>query len=163
MDDIIEFSSSMQEHLDGLGIFFDTLLKYNMKVQLDKCEFLYKEVAFLRHVVTTEGVNPNPDKMEIIENWRLPKNEDELRSFLGILGYYQKFIKDFAKIAKPLTNSIRKGKNINHCEEFVESFEKCKAILTSSDILQYPDFNKPLILLPTPLIMRLALFSHKDL
>ena len=80
MDDIIVFSSSLQEHLDNLGKIFDTLSRCNMKVQLDKCEFLCKEVAFLGHIVTTEGVKPNPDKMNIIKNWPLPKSEKELRS-----------------------------------------------------------------------------------
>lgn len=146
MDDIIIFSTSLQEHLDNLKKIFNTLSKYNMKVQLDKCEFLSKEVAFLGHIVTIDGVKPNPDKIEIIKHWPLPKTEKELRGFLGILGYYRKFIKDFAKIAKPLTNSLRKGEKLCHTEEFMKAFNKCKNILTSSDILQYPDFTKPFIL-----------------
>ncbi|XP_055640426.1 uncharacterized protein LOC129777879 [Toxorhynchites rutilus septentrionalis] len=117
-----------------------------MKVQLDKSEFLHKEVAFLGHIVTREGVKPNPEKMEIIRKWPLPKNEKELRGFLGILGYYRKFIRDFAKIAKPLTKTLRKGEAITHTKDFVDAFERCRNILTSSDILQYPNFDKPFIL-----------------
>lgn len=146
MDDIIVFSTSLKEHLDNLRKIFDTLKKYNMKVQLDKSEFLHKEVAFLGHIVTCEGVKPNPDKINIIRKWPIPKNEKELRGFLGILGYYRKFIKDFAKIAKPLTQVLRKGEKITHSKDFVDAFERCRNILTSSDILQYPDFQKPFIL-----------------
>lgn len=117
-----------------------------MKVQLDKSEFLQKEVAFLGHIVTPEGVKPNPEKISAIKNWPLPKNEKELRAFLGILGYYRKFIQDFAKIAKPLTQQLRKDESMQHTKDFISSFEKCKNILSSSQILIYPDFQKPFIL-----------------
>ena len=146
MDDIIVFSTSLQEHLENLAKIFICLKRFNMKVQLDKSEFLHKEVAFLGHLVTSEGVKPNPDKIEIIKNWPLPKNEKELRGFLGVLGYYRKFIRDFARIAKPLTNSLRKGETLDYSREFINAFEKCKNILTSSTILQYPDFDKTFIL-----------------
>ena len=146
MDDIIVFSTSLQEHLTNLSKILETLEKYNLKVQLDKSEFLQKEVAFLGHVVTPEGVKPNPSKISVIKEWPLPSNEKDLRGFLGILGYYRKFIRDFAKIAKPLTNALRKDASITHSKEFVEAFEKCKSILSSNDILQYPDFSKKFVL-----------------
>ena len=117
-----------------------------MKVQLDKSEFLQKEVAFLGHIVTPEGVKPNPEKISAIKNWPLPKNEKELRAFLGILGYHRKFIQDFAKIAKPLTQQLRKDECIQHTKDFISSFEKCKNIISSSQVLIYPDFQKPFIL-----------------
>ena len=146
MDDIIVFSTSLTEHIDNLSKIFKTLQKHNLKVQLDKSELLKQEVAFLGHIVTSEGVKPNPDKIQIIKNWPLPKNEKELRGFLGILGYYRKFIKDFAKIAKPLTNALRKGEEISHSKDFIDSFNQCRNILTGSNILQYPDFTKQFIL-----------------
>lgn len=146
MDDIIVFSTSLQEHICNLKMVFETLQKYNLKIQLDKSEFLCKEVAFLGHVVTPDGVKPNPDKIKTIQNWPLPKNETELRGFLGTLGYYRRFIKDFARIIKPLTNRLRKNEKIQHDKEFVETFEKCKQLLTSSLILQYPDFSQPFVL-----------------
>ena len=77
-----------------------------MKIQLDKSEFLRKEVAFLGHIVTPAGVKPNTNKIEIIRRWPLPKTEKDLRGYLGILGYYRKFIRDFAMISKPLTKAI---------------------------------------------------------
>ena len=146
MDDIIVFSTSLTEHMENLTKIFKTLEKHNLKLQLDKSEFLQKEVAFLGHIVTPEGVKPNPDKIQVIRDWPLPKTEKELRGFLGILGYYRKFIKDFAKIAKPLTNALRKDEVIAHNKDFVEAFHKCKNILSGSDILQYPDFSRQFIL-----------------
>ena len=146
MDDIIIFSASLQEHLVNLKKVFDALQKYNLQVQLDKSEFLRKEVAFLGHVVTSEGVKPNPDKIIAIKNWPLPKSETELRGFLGTIGYYRRFIRDFAKIVKPLTTQLRKGEKIRHCDDFVMAFNKCKTLLTSSHVLQYPDFSKPFVL-----------------
>lgn len=146
MDDIIVFSTSLQEHLVNLDKIFNTLRFYNLKVQVDKCEFLQKEVAFLGHVVTPERVKPNPQKIDVIKNWPLPKNEKELKGFLGVVGYYRKFIQDFARIAKPLTQQLRKGETIHHSSEFISAFEKCKQILTSSHVLQYPDFTKDFIL-----------------
>lgn len=145
MDDIIVFSASLQEHIENLAKIFECLRKFNMKIQLDKCEFLRKEVAFLGHIITPDGVRPNPDKIKVIREWPLPKSEKELRGFLGVLGYYRKFIKDFALIAKPLTNCLRKGETIQHTKEFVDAFHRFKQILTSSSILQYPDFSQQFI------------------
>lgn len=146
MDDIIIFSTSLQEHLVNLSKILETLRKHNLKIQIDKSEFLQKEVAFLGHIVTPEGVKPNPEKIKVIQNWPLPKNEKELKGFLGTMGYYRKFIKDFAKIAKPLTQQLRKGEKITHTPEFVSAFTRCKNILTSSHVLQRPDFTKKFVL-----------------
>uniref|UniRef100_A0AAG5CRQ8 RNA-directed DNA polymerase n=1 Tax=Anopheles atroparvus TaxID=41427 RepID=A0AAG5CRQ8_ANOAO len=146
MDDIIVFSTSLQENIINLKAVFQTIEKYNLKIQLEKSEFLKKDVAFLGHIVTPNGVKPNPDKISVIQNWAIPTKETDLRSFLGVIGYYRKFIKDFAKITKPLTAQLRKGESIAHSKEFISAFEKCKTILTSSQILIYPDFEKPFTL-----------------
>lgn len=96
--------------------------------------------------MTTEGVKPNPDKINVIKNWPIPKNEKEFRGFLGTIGYYRRFIKDLAKIIKPMTNQLKKNEKITHTKEFIESFDKCKELLTSSSVLQYPDFSQPFVL-----------------
>lgn len=146
MDDIIVYSTSLQEHCQNLNKVFEALRNNNLKVQVDKSEFLKKEVSFLGHIVSNEGVRPNPDKIEVIQKWPIPKTEKDIKAFLGTLGYYRKFIKDFSLITKPLTQCLRKGEEIQHTPKFIESFKKCKQILTSSSVLQYPDFNKPFIL-----------------
>ncbi|XP_050314887.1 uncharacterized protein LOC126749236 [Anthonomus grandis grandis] len=146
MDDIIIFSTSLQEHLNNLKLVFERLLSFNMKIQLDKCEFLKKDVEFLGHIITAEGVKPNPRKIEAIKNFKIPNTPKEIKSFLGLVGYYRKFIKDFAKITKPLTNCLKKNVKIIHDKAFRTAFNLCKNILTNDPILQYPDFHKPFVL-----------------
>lgn len=143
MDDIIIFSTSLQEHLENLATVFKKLRQANLKVQLDKSEFLHKEIAFLGHVVTPEGVKPNPDKIKAVKKFPLPKTQKQIKSFLGLLGYYRKFIKDFAKLTKPMTECLRKDKEIKLNSEYIECFETCKNVLCNDPILQYPDFSKP--------------------
>lgn len=146
LDDIIIFSTSLQEHIDRLKNVFDRLRKSNFKVQLDKSEFLQKSVAYLGHIITPDGVKPNPDKIRAIQNFPIPNTPKEIKSFLGLLGYYRRFIKDFAKITKPLTSCLKKNAKIIHDAKFLDSFETCKKILCNDPVLQYPDFSKPFIL-----------------
>lgn len=146
LDDIIIYSTSLQEHLVNLSKIFQRLRETNFKIQLDKSEFLKKEVAYLGHIVTPEGVKPNPDKIAAIEKFPLPKTSKEIKGFLGLLGYYRKFIKDFARITKPLTLCLKKDAKIEHTPQFIKCFEDCKKLLTNEPILQYPDFTKDFIL-----------------
>jgi len=153
MDDIICYGTSLQEATVAIAEVFERLQQFGLKIQPDKSEFLKKQVCFLGHIISEEGVKPNPNKVNAIKNWPIPENIHELRGFLGALGYWRKFIKDFAAITKPMTIQLKKNEDTNttkaerekitHTPEFIESFEKCKEILTSSTILQYPDFNKP--------------------
>lgn len=143
LDDIIVYSTSLQEHLKKLRLVFERLRESNFKIQLDKSEFLKKEVAYLGHVVTPQGVKPNPDKIRAIKEFPLMSTTKQIKGFLGLIGYYRKFIKDFAKLTKPLTKCLKKGAKIVHNQEFLTCFETCKNILTNEPILQYPDFNKP--------------------
>lgn len=146
MDDIIIFSPSLQQHKNDLSKILGKLKDANLKIQLDKCEFFRKEVQFLGHTVTENGVKPNSDKIKAISSWPIPRTEKDLRQFLGILGYYRRFIKDFAKLVKPLTNLLRKDTEIIITPEIIECFEKCKKILTLDPILIHPDFSKEFIL-----------------
>lgn len=147
LDDIIIFGSSLQDHLNNVKQVFDRLKQFNLKLQLDKCEFLSKEVTYLGHIVTPEGIKPNPNKIEVIKTFPIPRTTKQIKSFLGLLGYYRKFIKDFAKLTKPLTYRLKKGVKINPNDiDYKEGFEICKNLLTNDPILQYPDFNKPFVL-----------------
>ena len=76
--------------------------------KFSKCEFWKDEIAFLGHIVSARGVQPDPSKVKAIEDWEVPKNVSEVRSFLGLAGYYRRFVKEFSIIAKPLTNSLKK-------------------------------------------------------
>lgn len=147
LDDIIIFSTSLQEHIQRLTDVFNRLRKYNFKIQLDKCEFLRKEVDYLGHVITAEGIKPNPDKIKAIIDFPIPKTPKQLKSFLGLLGFYRKFIKNFAKIVKPMTVLLKKDKVIDPQDpEYVNCFNSCKILLTNDPILQYPNFEIPFVL-----------------
>lgn len=114
-----------------------------MKIQPDKSEFLCKEVAFLGHVITAEGIKPNPTKIEAIQRYPIPKTQKEIKAFLGLVGYYRRFIKNFSKITFPLTKCLRKSSEINPDNgEYKSAFLKCKELITNSPILVYPDFSK---------------------
>ena len=143
MDDIVIFSKSLQDHIFHIKQIFTELEKYNLKIQLDKSEFLRKEVAFLGHVITPDGIKPNPDKIRAIQNFPLPKTDKQIKSFLGMLSYYRKFIKNFAKITHPINKYLKKGIKLDlNDPEYLDAFEKCKQLLCNSPVLAYPDFSK---------------------
>lgn len=137
LDDIIIYSSSLQEHIDKLRIVFDRLRETNLKVQLDKSEFLRKEVLYLGHTITNEGLKPNDDKIKAVLNYPLPRTTTEIKSFLGLVGYYRRFIKDFAKITQHMTARLKKKSSMPlNDEKYIESFQKCKELLVNAPILQ---------------------------
>lgn len=146
MDDIIIFSTSLQEHIANLRQVFLKLRDSKLKIQLDKSEFLRQNVEFLGHVITPQGIKPNPNKIRAIQNFPIPKTAREIKSFLGLLGFYRKFIKDFSKITKPFTKCLKKNEKIIHNQEFLKAFNLCKNILTNEPLLQFPDFSKPFLL-----------------
>ncbi|EFA12120.1 Retrovirus-related Pol polyprotein from transposon 17.6-like Protein [Tribolium castaneum] len=146
LDDIIIFSTSLEEHIVRLKEVFERLRNANFKIQLDKSEFLRKEVAYLGHIITPEGVKPNPEKIKAVMKYPIPRTQKEIKSFLGLLGYYRRFIPNFALLTKPLTKCLKKNSKIEHNEQFIKSFETCKQILINHPILQYPDFTQPFIL-----------------
>lgn len=103
LDDIVVFASSFQEHEQKLTEVFERLRKHGLKIQPDKCEFLRKEVAYLGHTISSEGVKPNPEKVKAVRNFPTPKSCRDINAFLGLAGYYREFITNFSKITKPLT------------------------------------------------------------
>lgn len=152
MDDVIVCGETLNDHLLNLDTILKKLNNANLKVQLDKSEFLHKEIEFLGHIVTQNGLKPNQKRVESIQKFPEPTNIKQLRGFLGLSGYYRRFIKDFATIAKPLTNLLRGERNkeskkkisLNKNER--EAFQKLKNTLSSSDVLIYPNYDKPFIL-----------------
>lgn len=142
MDDVIVFSTTLDEHILNLKQIFKKFQEYNLKVQLDKCEFLKTETEFLGHIITREGIRPNSKKIDAILKIPLPKTHKQIKSFLGMVGFYRKFINNLAKITKPLTLCLKKGKKVEHTEEFIKAFETCKLILCNEPILIHPDFSK---------------------
>ena len=147
LDDIIIFLTPLKEHVDRLKLVFERLKQSNFKVQLDKSEFLHKKVAYLGHKITSNRVKPNLDKVDAVKKFPIPKTPRDIKSFLGLAGYYRRFIKDFAKITKPLTLCLKKGAKVIHSPQFVQSFNHLKELLINAPILSYPDFEKPFVLM----------------
>ena len=146
LDDIVIYSNSLEEHLLKLTKVFDRLVEANFKLKLEKCQFLKKELKYLGHLITGDGVKPNPDKIDAIRRYPIPQTKREIKSFLGLLGYYRKFIRDFAKITKPFTKCLKKSAKVELTEEYRNAFKKCQTLLTNDPILQYPDFDKEFII-----------------
>lgn len=159
IDDIIIFSKTFEEHMEHIKIILETLRKANFRVQPDKSEFIKNEVEFLGFVVSKDGLHPNPKKIESIQKYPEPQNLKDLRAFLGLSGYYRRFVKNYADTAKPLTKLLRgedgrrqipKNQSKNHPitfdDEAKQAFQTLKDILSSDDVLAFPDFSKNFIL-----------------
>lgn len=143
LDDIVVISTTLDEHITQLREVFTRLRKYNLQLQPPKCEFLKHEVRYLGHIITEDGVKPDPEKISCVVNYRTPSNAKEVKSFLGLIGYYRRFVKDFSKIAKPLTNLLKKDEPYRWTDKCQEAFQLFKDILTNKPLLQYPDFSQP--------------------
>ena len=109
IDDILVYSKDAQEHEQHLKIVLQTLREKKLYVKLNKCDFWLKEVSFLGHIVSAEGIRVDPTKVEAVVNWKPPRNVNEVRSFLGLAGYYRIFVRGLSVIASPLTKLLMKG------------------------------------------------------
>ena len=124
LDDLIVFADTFEDHLKRLDMILTRLKQCNLKLSPEKCIFIQEKVHFLGHVVSSEGIETDPTKEEKIKNWPTPANSDELRSFLAFAGYYRRFIKDFSKITRPLSDLLTpttKKKGQKAKEEFVRT------------------------------------------
>ena len=120
VDDILIYSQSEWEHEYHLRIVLQLLRNHQLYDKFSKCEFWLTEVRFLGHVVSASEVSVDPDKVEAVMSWEMPKSVFEIRSFLGLAGYYRRFIEDFSRIAAPMTRLTRKEVKIDwddRCEE----------------------------------------------
>jgi len=118
------------------------LRKHNLKLQIDKCEFLRKEVTYLGHIISENGILPDPSKLSAVKNFPTPKKIKDVQSFIGLAGYYRKFIKDFSKIAKPLTILMKKDTKFDWIMEQQKAFDVLKEKLITAPVLHYPDFTR---------------------
>jgi len=143
IDDILVYSSSIEEHVEHLRKVFQRLRENKLYAKFEKCEFGVAEVDFLEHRITQEGLKMDDHKVKAILDWEPPRTISGLRSFLGLASYYRKFIKNFAKIATPLTNLFKKSsKTYEWNEACNEAFETLKGILVKALVLKLPDFDK---------------------
>ena len=135
IDDILVYSKSREEHERYLTIVLQTLRDKQLYAKLKKCEFWLDTVSFLGHVVTKDGISVDSGKIDAVSNWRRPNTVTEIRSFLGLAGYYRRFIEGFSKIAQPLTRLTHKGVKFEWSHDCECSFQELKNILVTTSIL----------------------------
>nr|GEU44094.1 putative reverse transcriptase domain-containing protein [Tanacetum cinerariifolium] len=138
IDEILVYSKTKEEHEEYLHIVLRTLHQKKLYAKFSKCEFWLRQVAFLGHIVSADGITMDPAKVEAITKWPRPKTMTEIRSFLGLTGYYKRFVERFSRLALPLTKLTRKGEQFVWDEEREKSFEELKKRLVSALILTLP-------------------------
>jgi hypothetical protein len=111
--------------------------------KLRKCEFWMKQVAFLGHIISNGGISMDPSMVQDVLSWNAPTSVDDIQSFMGLAGYYQRFIKGFSKISKPMNELLEKDKKFEWTSAYETSFQELKKRLTTALILVMPDMEKP--------------------
>ena len=140
-DDILVFSGDFDTHLLRLEKVFRRLSAANLTLNLSKCKFFQSEITYLGHVVSSDGVSPDPEKVDKVKDWPVPMNEKALSQFLGLATYFKRYIKDFAAIAAPLHHLTRKDVDFHWDAEAQMAFDSLKAALCTAPVLKYPDFS----------------------
>lgn len=141
-DDILVYSKTLAEHIDHLKQVLELLSAGQWRLKLSKCQFAQQTISYLGHVIGTARVATDPSKIEDVRQWPVPTNVKELRSFLGLAGYYRKFVKNYALIARPLTDLLKKGTLFVWSPIHASAFVALKDALISAPVLALPDFAK---------------------
>ena len=139
VDDILIYSKSEDEHEDHLRIVLQALRDHQLYAKFCKCEFWLTEMKFLGHVMSTSGVSIDHEKVEAVMSWERPESVFEIRSFLGLAGYYRRFIEDFSWLAAPMTRLTRKGVKFEWNDLCEKAFQELKRRLASALILIVPE------------------------
>ena len=146
IDDVIVFSQDFDSHLDRLTDVINRIGHAGLKLTPKKCHLFKKEVEFLGHIVSSDGVSTNPEKVRIVQEWPVPENISQLKSFLGLCSYYRRFVQNFSSIARPLNRLAEHSVPFIWDETCQSSFDELKAALTSPPILAYPNSTETFIL-----------------
>ena len=139
VDDILIYSQSEREHEDHLRIVLKLLRDHQLYAKFSKCEFWLTEVRFFGHLVSALGVSVNPEKVEVVMSWERLKSVFEIRSFLGLAGYYRRFIEDFSRLAAPMTRLTRKEVKFDWDDQCKKAFQELRRRLTTAPILIVPE------------------------
>jgi hypothetical protein len=143
IDDILVYSRNEEEYKEHLRLALQKLWEYRLYAKLSKCEFWMKQVAFLGHVVSKGGISVDPSKVQDVLSWNTLTSVSDIRSFLGLAGYYRRFIEGFSKISKPMTELLEKDKKFEWTPACEASFQELKKWLTTAPILLMSDMEKP--------------------
>ena len=146
IDNILVYSQDRENHDAHIRVVLETLRKEQLYAKLNKCEFWLNEVFFLGHIVSKEGIRVDPNKIEVVVEWKPPRNVTEIHSFLGLAGYYRRFVKGFSMIVAPMTRLLQNDVKFEWSEKFQRSFEKLKAFLTEAPVLTQATCGKEYVI-----------------
>ena len=146
LDDILIFSRTEEEHLQHLRMVLTRLRDQELYVKPSKCAFMQREVAFLGHRIGADGLRVAPDKISAVQQWPTPRNVTDVRSFTGLTNFYRRFVKDYSRIALPLTELTKESVPWQWGAEQQQAFDALKAALCSPPVLLVPDQSKPFVL-----------------
>jgi hypothetical protein len=141
--DILIYSKNEEEHVKHLRIVLTRLREHQLYAKFSKCVFWLEEIQFLGHVLSAKGIVVDPSKVKDILEWKPPTTVHQVRSFLGLAGYYRRFILDFSKIVKPITGLLKNDTKFDWSSKCNEAFEQLKVLLTIAPVLAQPDIEKP--------------------
>lgn len=142
-DDILIYSPNLDSHLQHLKTVLNTLRKHSLLAKLSKCTFGRGQMEYFKYIVSGEGVSADLSKVDSMRSWPVPKSVKELRGFLGLTGYYRRFVRQYGLIVKPFTELLKKDA-FEWTDETQKAFEQLKDRMSSTPILVLPDFTKPL-------------------
>ncbi|WVZ70351.1 hypothetical protein U9M48_019026 [Paspalum notatum var. saurae] len=142
IDDILIYSKTEEEHEEHLRLVLQKLREHKLYAKLSKCEFWLDQVPFLGHIVSKGGIMVDPSKISSVMDWKVPEVVNEVRGFLGLAGYYRRFIESFSRIAKPMTPLLEKGVPFIWTKERQAAFDELKKRLTTAPVLTLPDLTK---------------------
>jgi hypothetical protein len=143
IDDILIYSKNMEEHAENLRIVLTRLREHQLYAKFSKCTFWLEEIQFLGHVLSAKGIAVDPSKVNDILEWKSPTKVHQVRSFLGLDCYYRRFILNFSKIVKPITELLKSDVKFDWSTMCNEAFEQLKILLTTAPVLAQPDIVKP--------------------
>jgi hypothetical protein len=144
-DNILIYSRTEAEHIEHLIVVLTLLQQNSLFVKRSKCVFGLKSVECLGHIITSAGVSTDPTKISAVQAWPISKNITKMRGFLGLAGYYRRFVKDYGKICRPLFDNLKKGEFHWGPDQLI-AFETIKKALYSAQVLALPNFSKPFVL-----------------
>ena len=141
LDDIIILGSSMDENLERLDEALARLEDAHLKLKPSKCKLLQTEVLILGHIVSAQGMKPNPRLVEAVKDWDVPRNRKDVQRFLGLCNYYRRFFPHFSNLANPLTHLTNKNVDFQWTTETQQSFDALKAALCVAPLLAFPSLK----------------------